>query len=110
MTRPKQRPAKRRFYAQALTEAERAELPAALRVEGVDEEIAALRLRLRTAMGGDPEMLALVVRGMDVLRRLVVAQYGLSRADEEALQTAFAAETERRIKERGEGGGGVDVA
>ena len=41
--------APRGFYAEALSEAERADLGRGDEVEGVDEEIALLRLRLRSA-------------------------------------------------------------
>jgi hypothetical protein len=93
---------KRRFYAEALSAAERASLDAALDVEGVDEEIAALRLRLRTAIEKYPQDLQLMLRGLDVLRRLVVSKYGLSQRDGRQM-TGFAEETLRRIQARGEG-------
>jgi hypothetical protein len=92
---------KRRFYAQALSEAEQADLGTALEVEGVDEEIATLRLRLRTALKANSEDLPLLLRGMDVLRRMVATKYGLSRKEKEALESAFAEETLRRMQERG---------
>jgi hypothetical protein len=101
---------KRRFYAQALTEAEQADLCTALEVEGFDEELATLRLRLRTALDENPKDLALVLRGMDVLRRMVATKYGLSREDRQAFQSAFAQETLLRMQERGEGGGQHDAA
>ena len=67
------------FYECALTEAERAELAGALKVTGIDAEIAALRVRLRRVIKEQPEDLALMLRGMDVLRRLLVTRYGLSK-------------------------------
>ena len=48
-------PKAKRFYEEALTQAERADFPVALDVEGVDQEIAVLRLRLRTALKNRPE-------------------------------------------------------
>ena len=103
MTSATPRTSRRLFYEKALSEAERAGVAAALDVEGVDEEIAALRLRIRTAIKEHPEDLALILRGMDVLRRLVVTRYGLSRGDQREM-TAWMEETARRMKERGEGG------
>ena len=91
------------FYECALTEAERAELAGALKVTGIDAEIAALRVRLRKVIKEQPEDLALMLRGMDVLRRLLVTRYGLSKKDEEAFWSAFATETLRRMKGRGDG-------
>ena len=75
----KTRLSRRRFYHQALNEAERADLPVALEVEGVDQEIAMLRLRLRTALKDRPEDLALMLKGIDALRKIVATRYRLPR-------------------------------
>jgi hypothetical protein len=101
---------KRRFYSQALSAAELADLGMALAVDGFDEEIAALRLRLRGALKERPGDMELVLRGMDTLRRMVASKYGLSRDDKLALGSAFVQETLRRMRERGEGGGEHDAA
>jgi hypothetical protein len=74
----------RRFYERALEEAERCELPAALEIEGVDEEIALLRLRLRTALEEHPEDLPLMFRGVELLTRAVTARYRLPKPDDGA--------------------------
>lgn len=66
-----------RFYAEALSEAERADFPEALGVEGVDEEIALLRLRLREALRQRPEDLVLMFKGLDLLMKIVAARYRL---------------------------------
>lgn len=95
------KPSKRGFYKQALSTTERLELDEASQVAGLDQEIAALRLRLRAAIKGGPEDVALVLKGMDVLRRLVATKYGLSKEDERAFESAFAEETLRRMGERG---------
>jgi hypothetical protein len=70
---------KRSFYHDdCLTEAERVELPKAGQVEGLDEEIAVLRVRLKTALKEHPEDYALLVRGIGLLVKAVAAQYRLS--------------------------------
>lgn len=101
LTESTRSPSQESFYEQALTRAERSQIGEALAVTGVDEEIVALRLRLRTALKEHPEDLALILRGMEVLRRLVATRYGLSREDQRALDSAFARETARRITQRG---------
>ena len=73
---------RRRFYDEALSEAERADLPVALQVDGVDQEIAMLRLRLRTAVKERPEDVALMLKGIDVLRKMVAMRYKLPRRDQ----------------------------
>jgi hypothetical protein len=62
-----------------MTQAERASLPAALEIEGVDEEIAVLRLRLRQALAERPEDLQLMFRGIELLTRAVATRYRLSK-------------------------------
>jgi hypothetical protein len=91
------------FYEAALSEAERADLPVAKEVSGLDEELAMLRLRLRTALKSRPEDLALMIRGLDALRRMVAVKYGLSKSDRKEM-SPFLEETLRQLQKRGEGG------
>ncbi len=85
-------PKARRFYEQALTRAERFDFRVALEVEGVDQEIAVLRLRLRTALREHPQDMQLMVHGITMLVRALAAKYRLPKADQEALADAFAGE------------------
>lgn len=71
--------ASRRFYREALSEAERAGMSLALEVEGVDEEIALLRLLLRNALEQHRDDLPLLFRGIELLTRAVSARYRLDR-------------------------------
>ena len=80
----------RRFYNEALNRAERYDFPVALEVEGVDQEIAVLRLKLREAMHKHPEDLQLMVHGITLLVRALSAKYRLPKADEDALVEAMA--------------------
>jgi hypothetical protein len=66
------------FYNDALSESEQMLLEAAASVEGLAEEVAALRVRLATALRDRPEDLKLALYGMNTLLRMVVAQYRLS--------------------------------
>jgi hypothetical protein len=84
------RPAPARFYADALSEAERSDLPIALEIEGVDEEIALLRLTLRRLLEEHPEDLALMFKGIDLLVRTVGTRYRLSKRAENDLATSLA--------------------
>ena len=78
------------FYREALSEAERADLPVALEIEGVDEEIALLRLRLRTALAERPEDLQLMFKGIDLLAKAVATRYRLSKRAERQLADSLA--------------------
>ncbi len=66
------------FYASALTRAERARFPKARMAEGVDEEIALLRIRLHSLASEHPEQLELLLKGVASLVRAVALKYKLS--------------------------------
>jgi len=68
----------RDFYAAALTDAERLQLADARRVDGLDEEIALLRVRLRSALAERPQDFDLLREGIALLVRAVATQYRLS--------------------------------
>lgn len=70
------------FYEQALTEAERAEFRDALGVEGLDQEIAILRVRLRKDAGN----LDSILKGVELLTRAVAARYRLGPGSAEQLE------------------------
>jgi hypothetical protein len=71
------------FYDEALSEAERAALPLARELRGIDEEIAVVRLRLRSALEQHPEDLKLMAKGVDLLVKALSVRYRLSK-DEKA--------------------------
>jgi len=72
------RPSPRNFYRGALGEAERLDLAQAQDVEGLDDEIALLRVLLRKAIGERPEDTQLLVKGVDLLVKAVAVRYRLS--------------------------------
>jgi hypothetical protein len=78
--------AARRFYNDALDAAEQSELTQALGIDGIDEEIAVLRLRLRRFIEEHPEDLPLMFRGIELLTKAVATRYRLSKDDKTALQ------------------------
>ena len=80
----------RRFYDEALSQAERSDFPVALDVDGVDDEIALLRLRLRTALEEHPEDLPLMFRGIDLLTRALATRFLLSKDDRTAVGASIA--------------------
>jgi len=69
---------KKMFYHDSLSKAERGDLERAAEVENLDEEIAVLRVRLKTALKERPEDYALLVRGIGMLTLAVATQYRLS--------------------------------
>jgi hypothetical protein len=80
----------RDFYGSALDAAERIELEEASEIEGLDEEIAVLRMKLREVLSERPEDLQLMLRGIDLLVKAVSARYRLSKQAEENLADSLA--------------------
>ena len=76
------------FYRAALNEAERWEL--AHEMEGLDTEIALLRVRLKEALESQPEDTQLIVKGVDLLVKAVAAKYRLSRKAQRDLSQSLA--------------------
>lgn len=78
------------FYASALTEAERPTFEQSLKVEGLDEEIALLRLRLRGAVSerGEDEF-KLMQGGVRLLVQALLARHRLSPKQAENLSEAM---------------------
>ncbi len=73
-----------RFYEEALSQAEQVALSQARDMEGLDEEIALLRVRLR-AMAEDQENVAPFLKTMELLVKAVGAKYRLSKKSQDDL-------------------------
>ena len=83
--RPARPPSGPRFYASVLAEAERTALEAAREMEGLDEEIALLRVKLQTALAERPEDHDLLLKGVALLVRAVATRYRISGPAQEDL-------------------------
>ena len=77
------------FYARALSRAERVLLPEAEVVEGLEQEIALLRVKLATALQEHPDNLPLMLRGVELLVKTVSAEYRLSKRSQDNLAAAI---------------------
>jgi hypothetical protein len=77
------------FYARALSEAERLLIAEARGVEGLDEEIALLRVKLSTALAENPDNMPLMLRAVELLVKAVGAEYRLSRKSQDNLAAAI---------------------
>ena len=77
------------FYRQVLSEAERLALPEAEEIQGLDQEIALLRVKLRTALEERPEDLKLMLKGIELLVRALSTRYRLPRQSQEDLSEAI---------------------
>ena len=87
--RPRATKLAREFYGSALDSAEQIELESAAAVEGLDEEIALLRVKLRTAVARQPDDLQLMLRGIDMLVKAVSARYKISKTSQDDLAASI---------------------
>jgi len=88
--RPRRR-SPRNFYHDSLSETEQIQLKDAAKVQNLGDEIAVLRVRLKTALDERPEDYALLARGVEMLTRAVATQYRLSPKARDDLADSLAA-------------------
>ena len=76
--KPTKRKAAATFYKKALSEAEAEYLKRAGNVEGLDQEIAVLRTKIRTTLEERPDDVALLMKGIGTLSRTLAANHRLA--------------------------------
>ena len=82
--------ARQGFYSQVLDEAERLDFGLASGVEGIDDEIALLRVEIKKAItGGDPKNLRLLVDATNALQRLIWTRYRITKEQRKGLKEAI---------------------
>jgi hypothetical protein len=74
------------FYAATLSEAEKLDLELAADIKGIDDEIALLRVKIKSALEKDPDNIALLLDASATLARLVKLRYGLTEKDGHSIQ------------------------
>ncbi len=79
----------RGFYSRALDEAEKLELEEASHVEGIDEEIALLRVKLRKLLEEQPERIDLHFEAANIIARLVRTRYQITKEQKKSLKEAI---------------------
>ena len=77
------------FYEQALNEAEKLELQEALDVNGIDQEIALLRIKLRELIESQPDRLDLHLQAASTIARLVRTRYMITKEQKKSLKEAI---------------------
>jgi hypothetical protein len=77
------------FYAKVLDEAEQLDFELAAGVEGFDDEIALLRVKIKSLLANDPENLKLLMAATNTLVRLVNTKYKISREQKQGLKEAI---------------------
>jgi len=85
----KQNSAKRGLYSRALDEAELLDFELAQGIEGIDDEIALLRVKIKSLLEDDPENLKQITQATNALARLVMTRYRISADQKNALSNAI---------------------
>lgn len=76
------------FYSQVLDEAERLDFERATKVEGLDEEIALIRVKIKSLVEHNPENVKLIGQAVRILVGLVRAKYSISKDDKGGIKKA----------------------
>ena len=77
------------FYSQILDGAEQLDLEAAAGVEGIDGEIALLRVKIKSILVNDPDNIKLFMEATNTLARLVRTRYNITSQGKNGLKEAI---------------------
>jgi hypothetical protein len=77
------------FYARVLNETEKLEIAEAVTMEGLDEEIAMLRMKLRELIQNAPDNIDLYLKTINTLARLVGIRYNITKEQKKSLKEAI---------------------
>ena len=77
------------FYSRVLDEAEQLDFELATGVEGIDDEIALLRVKIKSILENDPENINLIMQATNTLAKLVRTRYNISKEDKKGLKEAI---------------------
>jgi hypothetical protein len=77
------------FYDRVLDEAERLDFELAAGVEGVDDEIALLRVKIKSLLANDPENIKQLKEATTILANLVKTKYNISKEQKQGLKEAI---------------------
>jgi len=77
------------FYTRVLDEAEQLDFELASGVEGIDDEIALLRVKIKSILESDPENIKLIMQVTNALERLIRTRYKITKEQRKGLKEAI---------------------
>ena len=77
------------FYSKVLDEAEQLDFELASGVEGIDDEIALLRVKIKSILSHDPENIKLIMQATNTLAGLVKTSYNITKEQRKGLKEAI---------------------
>ncbi len=78
------------FYSKVLDKTEQLDFELATGVDGIDDEIALLRVKIKSLLENDPENIRLIMEATNTLARLVRTKYNINKKDKNGLREAIA--------------------
>ena len=89
-TKGNQRARKHGFYSKALDDFQKKDFEKAISVEGLDEEVALLRVKIKSLIEHDPDNLKLLGQAVKILAGLVTVKYNIRKEDKSGILDAVA--------------------
>jgi len=80
---------KQGFYSKVLDEAEKLDFELASGVNGIDDEIALLRVKIKSILGDEPKNVKLLVDITNALERLIRTRYKITKEQRKGLKEAI---------------------
>ncbi|MDH5695298.1 MAG: hypothetical protein OEZ00_01625 [Dehalococcoidia bacterium] len=77
------------FYSKVLDEAEQLDFELASGVDGFDDEIALLRVKIKSLLENDPENISVLMQATNALAHLVKTKYNISKEQRKGLKEAI---------------------
>ncbi len=77
------------FYSRVLDEAEKLDLESACGVNGIDDEIALLRVKIKAVLEKDSENIKLIMAATNTLAGLVKTRYHINKEQRQGLREAI---------------------
>ena len=77
------------LYAKVLDEAEKLDFEQAAGVDGIDDEIALLRVKIKSVLEKDPENIRLIMAATNALAGLVKTRYKITKVQRQGLKEAI---------------------
>ncbi len=87
---PRRKPRTGNYYQPVLERSAQGDLQDAAAAEGLDDEVALLRLLVRRELAAQPEDIRPLLQGLTLLVRAVATRHRISPADQEALEQRMA--------------------
>jgi hypothetical protein len=73
------------FYSKVLTSEQQADYDQAVKVDGMDSEIALLRVKILSIIAHDPDNIKLLSYATNALARLIMTKYNISKTDKKGI-------------------------